>query len=83
MKTDLPCGYMRPSSKPRLRLVRVDPMDPAQVVPWGPAVKRIEAQVWARQLALRYTKEGLRRQGLKPQYMEIRELSELFQLSRK
>src|SRR5213594_2371550 len=75
MKTDLPCGYMRPSSKPRLRLVRVDPMDPAQVRPWGPAVKRAEVNVLARYLALGAAKELVRRAGGKPQYMEIKELS--------
>jgi hypothetical protein len=77
MKTDLTCGYIRPSSKPRLRLVRVDPMDPAQVVPWGPAVKRVEVNVLARYLALGEAKEAVRRAGGKPQYMDTRELGEL------
>jgi hypothetical protein len=74
--TDKPdCGYMRPMSKPRLRLVRVDPMDPAQVRPWGPFVRRDHVAIEARRLALGYAKEGLRRQGLRPQYMEVRQLS--------
>jgi hypothetical protein len=81
-ETDLTCGYIRRTSKPRLRLVRVDPMDPAQVVPTrieGPYVKRVEVNVLARYLALGEAKEAVRRQGGKPQYMEIKELSAIAQ----
>jgi hypothetical protein len=53
MTDDPECGCVVPAPKPKLRLARVDPMDPAQVVPWGPAVKRAEAGMLARWLKVR------------------------------
>ncbi len=62
MTDDPECGCVVPAPKPKLRLVRVDPMDPAQVIPIS--------SVACRQARLA-VKEGLRRQGLKPEYMDI------------
>jgi hypothetical protein len=74
--TDLPCGCIRPKTKPRLRLVKANdplasPINPANVIPMSSVF------VEARRLALNEAKEACRRQGLRPQYMEVRELSEI------
>jgi len=64
--TDYPqCGCVVPAPKPKLRLVRVDPMDPAQVIP----VSSVACE--ARRLARKEVKEALRHQGLKPDHMDI------------
>ncbi len=65
MTDDPECGCVVPAPKPKLRLVRVDPMDPAQVIP----ISSVACE--ARRQARLAVKEGLRRQGLKPEYMDI------------
>jgi len=62
-KTDLPCGYIRPASRPKLRLVKIDSMDPAQVIPVG------SVAIVARQLARQHVRQEAQRRGEKWMYL--------------
>jgi hypothetical protein len=63
MTDNLPiCGCVHRPTGPRLRLVKVDPLDPRQIIP----VPMSAAYTEARRLARKAVKEGLQRQGIRP-----------------
>jgi hypothetical protein len=62
MSDKLECGCVYLPTGPKLKLVKADPMDPAQIIP----VPMASVFTEARRLARKRVKEGLQRQGIKP-----------------